>query len=433
MRKNTIQIVSLGCSKNLVDSEVLMNQFAANGFKVEHNADRIDGEIVVVNTCGFIRDAQEESINTILRLANAKKQNQIDRLYVMGCLSERFLDEMKAELPEVDKIYGKFNWKNLLGELGKSWHNDVNNQRIITTPPHYTYLKISEGCNRHCAFCAIPLMTGHHKSVPIEDLLAQVHHLVAQGVREFNVIAQDLSSYGLDLYKEQKLAELIERMAQIPGVEWIRLHYAYPSQFPYDILPVMRKYDNVCKYLDIALQHINDQVLSNMQRRITRTETLELLSRIREEVPGIHLRTTLMVGFPGETDEAYNELLDFVRTQRFERLGAFSYSEEEGTYGARHFVDDIPAKVKQQRLNTLTQLQETIYQQVNNEKIGTTQRVIIDREDQDYYIGRTQYDSPDVDTEVLVTKAPGITVGQFCQVRITEALPYELYGVPTTT
>lgn len=431
MRKNKIDIISLGCSKNLVDSEHLIRQFQANGYTVEHNPSRVNGEIVVVNTCGFIRDAQEESINTILSLGEAKKQGKIKKLFVMGCLAERFMHDLMEEIPEVDKFYGKFNWKEMLADLGKSYHDDIASERYLTTPKHYAYIKISEGCNRFCAFCAIPLITGRHKSVPIDELLAEVRSLVAKGVKEFNVIAQDLSSYGLDLYGKMMLPELVDRMAQIEGVEWIRLHYAYPTQFPYDVLPVMARHSNVCKYLDIALQHISDKVLANMRRHIGKAETLELIARIRREVPGIHLRTTLMVGFPGEGEAEFEELKQFVRDARFERMGAFAYSEEAGTYAARHYDDIIPQEVKDDRLQQIMDLQEGISQEIQDGKVGQTLRVIVDREDDDYYVGRTQYDSPEVDPEVLIGKDLPLKVGKFYNVTITQAMPFELLGKVT--
>ena len=426
MKKNKIDIVSLGCSKNLVDSEHLMRQFQAAGYHVAHNPDRIDGETVVVNTCGFIADAQQESIDTILQLGEAKRQGRIRNLIVMGCLSERFRADLMDALPEVDRMYGKFDWKNMLADLGKTYREDLASERYLTTPPHYCYLKISEGCNRFCAFCAIPLITGRHTSIPMGDLLDEVRHLTAKGVKEFNVIAQDLSSYGTDIEGRMMLPELIDNMAQIEGVDWIRLHYAYPTQFPYDILPVMAKRDNVCSYLDIALQHISDKVLTNMRRHINRQETLNLLARLRREVPGIHIRTTLMVGFPGEGEQEFEELMDFTREARFERMGAFSYSEEAGTWAAQHLNDDIPQEVKQERLQRLMALQEEISQDIQQQKVGQTLRVIVDREDEDYYIGRTQWDSPEVDPEVLISKEKPLAIGEFAQVRITEALPFEL-------
>ena len=395
MRKNKIDIISLGCSKNLVDSERLMRQFEAAGYRVAHNPDRVDGETVVVNTCGFIADAQQESIDTILSLGEAKRQGKIRNLLVMGCLSERFRADLIDALPEVDRFYGKFDWKGMLADLGHAYRYDIDRERHLTTPNHYCYLKISEGCNRFCAFCAIPLITGRHTSIPMPDLLDEVRQLVDKGVKEFNVIAQDLSSYGLDLENRMMLPELIDRMADIEGVEWIRLHYAYPTQFPYDILPVMASRDNVCSYLDIALQHISDKVLTNMRRHISRQETLDLLARLRNEVPGIHIRTTLMVGFPGEGEQEYEELLDFVKTARFERMGAFAYSEENGTWAAQNLTDDIPDEVKQDRLHRLMALQEDISLDIQEQKVGQTLRVIIDREEDDYYIGRTQWDSPE--------------------------------------
>ena len=430
MRKNKIDIISLGCSKNLVDSEHLMRQFSEYGYTLEHNPSEVNGEIVVVNTCGFIQDAQEESIEMILRLVDAKREGKIKRLYVMGCLAERFLADLQnePEFADVDHFYGKFSWTEMLADLGKAYKQDIANERVLTTPRHYAYVKISEGCNRFCAFCAIPLITGRHKSVPMEDVLAEVTHLLECGVKEFNIIAQDLSSYGLDLYGEMRLPELIDRMAGIPGVEWIRLHYAYPTQFPYEILPVMARHANVCKYLDIALQHISDKVLENMRRHITKEETIALVKRLRDEVPGIHIRTTLMVGFPGEGEEEFEELKQFVKEAKFDRMGAFAYSEEEGTYGAKHYEDVISDEVKQSRLEELMDIQQEIALELNEAKVGTVQRVIIDDEDADYSIGRTQYDSPEVDPEVLITKDKPLEIGEFYDVTITEALPYELMG-----
>ena len=430
MRRNKIDIISLGCSKNLVDSEHLMRQFAANGYTMEHNPSRVNGEIVVVNTCGFIQDAQQESVDMILQLVDAKREGKIKKLFVMGCLAERFLAELQnePEFADVDKFYGKFNWKEMLADLGKTYHEELASERVLTTPRHYAYLKISEGCNRFCAFCAIPLITGRHKSVPIDDLLDEVRTLVAQGVKEFNVIAQDLSSYGLDLYGEMKLPELVDRMAQIPGVEWIRLHYAYPTQFPYELLQVMAKHPNVCKYLDIALQHISDKVLANMRRHIGREETLALLERLRREVPGIHIRTTLMTGFPGEGEAEFEELKQFVRDAKFDRMGAFAYSEEEGTYAQEHYDDVIPQEVKDARVSELMDIQEQISLELNEQKVGTVQRVIIDSEEDDYYVGRTQYDSPEVDPEVLIKKDKKLKTGEFYDVTIVEAMPFDLIG-----
>ena len=407
-----------------------MRQFAANGYTMEHNPSRVNGEIVVVNTCGFIQDAQQESVDMILQLVDAKREGKIKKLFVMGCLAERFLAELQnePEFADVDKFYGKFNWKEMLADLGKSYHEELASERVLTTPRHYAYLKISEGCNRFCAFCAIPLITGRHKSVPIDDLLDEVRTLAAEGVKEFNVIAQDLSSYGLDLYGEMKLPELVDRMAQIPGVEWIRLHYAYPTQFPYELLQVMAKHPNVCKYLDIALQHISDKVLANMRRHIGREETLALLERLRREVPGIHIRTTLMTGFPGEGEAEFEELKQFVRDAKFDRMGAFAYSEEEGTYAQEHYDDVIPQEVKDARVSELMDIQEQISLELNELKVGTVQRVIIDSEEDDYYVGRTQYDSPEVDPEVLIKKDKKLKTGEFYDVTIVEAMPFDLIG-----
>ena len=407
-----------------------MRQFAANGYTMEHNPSRVNGEIVVVNTCGFIQDAQQESVDMILQLVDAKREGKIKKLFVMGCLAERFLAELQnePEFADVDKFYGKFNWKEMLADLGKTYHEELASERVLTTPRHYAYLKISEGCNRFCAFCAIPLITGRDKSEPIDDLLDEVRTLVAHGVKEFNVIAQDLSSYGLDLYGEMKLPELVDRMAQIPGVEWIRLHYAYPTQFPYELLPVMAKHPNVCKYLDIALQHISDKVLANMRRHIGREETLALLERLRREVPGIHIRTTLMTGFPGEDEAEFEELKQFVRDAKFDRMGAFAYSEEEGTYAQEHYDDVIPQEVKDARVSELMDIQEQISLELNEKKVGTVQRVIIDSEEDDYYVGRTQYDSPEVDPEVLIKKDKKLKTGEFYDVTIVEAMPFDLIG-----
>ena len=426
MKKNKIDIISLGCSKNLVDSEHLMRQLQACGYQIEHNPRRVTGEIVIVNTCGFIRDAQEESVNTILELGEAKRKGKIRKLLVMGCLAERFLAELTEELPEVDKFYGKFSWKELLADIGKAYDESLSAERYLTTPNHYAYLKISEGCNRFCAFCAIPLITGRHKSVPVETLLDEVKYLVERGVKEINVIAQDLSSYGLDLYGKMMLPELVSKISEIDGVEWIRLHYAYPTQFPYEILPVMATNPKVCKYLDIALQHISDKVLDNMRRHISKEETQKLLRRLRAEVPGIHIRTTLMVGFPGEGESEFRELKEFVKEARFERMGAFAYSEEEGTYASRNLEDEIPDEVKQQRLSEIMEMQEEISLEINEDKVGQVLRVIVDREEEDYYVGRTEWDSPEVDNEVLIEKHSDIVVGEFCKVKVKEALPFEL-------
>ena len=428
MRKNKVDIITLGCSKNLVDSEQLMRQFVANGYTVEHDPHKINGEIVVVNTCGFIGDAQEESINMILELGEQKQKGRIGKLFVMGCLSERFLKDLEKELPEVDRFYGKFNWKELISDLGKSYHQELATERVLTTPRHYAYVKIGEGCNRTCSYCSIPIITGAYQSRPMEEVVDEVRGLVAQGVKEFQMIAQDLTFYGLDRYKRMALPELVERVSDIPGVEWIRLHYGYPSHFPYDLLPVMRERDNVCKYMDIALQHISDPMLKMMRRNITKAETYELLERMRREVPGIHLRTTLMVGHPGETEQDFEELIRFVKDIRFERMGAFAYSHEEDTYAYQHYKDEIPQEVKQDRLDYLMRVQEGISADVNASKVGQTFRVIVDREEEDFYVGRTQYDSPEVDPEILISKDTPLSPGSFYQVKVIDAQAFDLYG-----
>lgn len=428
MRKNKVDIITLGCSKNLVDSEQLMRQFVANGYTVEHDPHKINGEIVVVNTCGFIGDAQEESINMILELGEQKQKGRIGKLFVMGCLSERFLKDLEKELPEVDRFYGKFNWKELISDLGKSYHQELATERVLTTPRHYAYVKIGEGCNRTCSYCSIPIITGAYQSRPMEEVVDEVRGLVAQGVKEFQMIAQDLTFYGLDRYKRMALPELVERVSDIPGMEWIRLHYGYPSHFPYDLLPVMRERDNVCKYMDIALQHISDPMLKMMRRNITKAETYELLERMRREVPGIHLRTTLMVGHPGETEQDFEELIRFVKDIRFERMGAFAYSHEEGTYAYQHYKDEIPQEVKQDRLDYLMRVQEGISADVNASKVGQTFRVIVDREEEDFYVGRTQYDSPEVDPEILISKDTPLSPGSFYQVKVIDAQAFDLYG-----
>ena len=428
MRKNKVDIITLGCSKNLVDSEQLMRQFVANGYTVEHDPHKINGEIVVVNTCGFIGDAQEESINMILELGEQKQKGRIGKLFVMGCLSERFLKDLEKELPEVDRFYGKFNWKELISDLGKSYHQELATDRVLTTPRHYAYVKIGEGCNRTCSYCSIPSIPGAYQSRPMDEIVDEVRGLVAQGVKEFQMIAQDLTFYGLDRYKRMALPELVERVSDIPGVEWIRLHYGYPSHFPYDLLPVMRERDNVCKYMDIALQHISDPMLRMMRRNITKAETYELLERMRREVPGIHLRTTLMVGHPGETEQDFEELIRFVKDIRFERMGAFAYSHEEGTYAYQHYKDEIPQEVKQDRLDYLMRVQEGISADVNASKVGQTFRVIVDREEEDFYVGRTQYDSPEVDPEILISKDTPLSPGSFYQVKVIDAQAFDLYG-----
>ena len=427
MAVSKVNVVTMGCSKNLIDSERLLSMFAKAGIKAFHNADGFSGGAVVINTCGFIGDAKEESINTILEACQLKGEGVIDRVYVMGCLSERYRKELPAEIPEVDGWYGKFDWSGIIDSLVPAKKVDhTSYDRCLTTLSHHAYIKIAEGCNRFCAFCAIPLITGRYRSRAVDDIVNETKELVVRGVREFNVIAQDLSFYGHDLYGHSALAELVGRMAETEGVRRIRLHYAYPSDFPYDVLPVMAAHPNVCKYLDIALQHIDDQVLRNMHRHITAAETRELLDRIRREVPGIHIRTTLMVGFPGETQDAFDRLVDFVREQRFERMGAFAYCEEEDTAAAREFNDDIPQKVKQQRLDIIMAEQEAISLELNESKIGKILEVVIDSENDDYYVGRTEFDSPEVDPEVLVKKTKKLSVGDYVMVRIDEAMPFEL-------
>ena len=429
MKKNQIDIVTMGCSKNLVDSETLMKLFEDNGYHCVHDPKRPQGEIAVINTCGFIEDAKQESIDTILEFIQAKEEGRLRKLYVMGCLSQRYQKELEAEMPEVDKFYGKFNYKELLKELGKAEVPACSGTRHLTTPHHYAYIKISEGCNRRCAYCAIPIITGKHVSRPMNEILDEVRQLVADGVKEFQIIAQELTYYGVDLDGKHHITELISRMADIPGVKWIRLHYAYPNQFPLDLLDVMREKPNVCKYLDIALQHISDNMLNRMHRHVSKQETIDLLKTIRERVPGIHIRTTLMVGFPGETQEDFHELLEFVRTQRFERMGAFAYSEEEGTYSANNYEDDVPAEVKQRRLDELMILQQEISAEVEAEKVGKVLKVIIDRKEGDYYIGRTEFCSPEVDPEVLIKAGEKrLRVGCFYNVKITQSEEFDLYG-----
>ena len=419
----------MGCSKNLVDSETLMKLFEDNGYHCVHDPKRPQGEIAVINTCGFIEDAKQESIDTILEFIQAKEEGRLRKLYVMGCLSQRYQKELEAEMPEVDKFYGKFNYKELLKELGKADVPACSGTRHLTTPHHYAYIKISEGCNRRCAYCAIPIITGKHVSRPMDEILDEVRQLVADGVKEFQIIAQELTYYGVDLDGKHHITDLISRMADIPGVKWIRLHYAYPNQFPLDLLDVMREKPNVCKYLDIALQHISDNMLNRMHRHVSKQETIELLKTIRERVPGIHIRTTLMVGFPGETQDDFHELLEFVRTQRFERMGAFAYSEEEGTYSANNYEDDVPAEVKQRRLDELMILQQEISAEVEAEKVGKVLKVIIDRKEGDYYIGRTEFCSPEVDPEVLIKAGEKrLRVGCFYNVKITQSEEFDLYG-----
>ncbi len=428
MIKNRIDVVTLGCSKNLVDSEMLMRQLLENGYTVEHDSDNPQGEIAIINTCGFIGDAKEESINMILSFVEQKNKRKLKKLFVMGCLSERYLEELALEIPEVDKFYGKFAWKNIIADLGKSYNQEFSLDRMLSTPSHYAYLKISEGCNRTCSYCSIPLITGKYNSRAIEEIEEEVRNLVQEGVKEFQFIAQDLTYYGLDLYKEMKIAELVKRISDIPGVEWIRLHYAYPAHFPMDLLPVIRERDNVCKYLDIALQHISDNMLTKMRRNITKEGTIELIKTIRAEVPGIYLRTTMMVGHPGETEEDFNELVDFINEMKFERLGAFPYSHEEDTFCDKNYTDHILPEVKEERLSKLMEVQEEIALSVNEAKIGETLKVVIDSEIADYYIGRTEFDSPDVDGEVLISKDKDLLIGSFYNVKINSAMPFDLMG-----
>lgn len=429
MKKNCVDIITMGCSKNLVDSEHLMRQLQECGYEVTHDSDTPCGEIAVINTCGFIGDAKEESINMILEFCERKEHGDLSKLYVMGCLSERYMKELREEISQVDKFYGKFNWNELITDLKHEYRNDIANERVITTPGHYAYLKISEGCNRRCAYCAIPIITGPHKSRPIEEILDEVRYLVSKGVKEFQIIAQELTFYGVDLYKKQSIAELVERISEIEGVEWIRLHYAYPSNFPYDLLRVMREKKNVCKYLDIALQHVSTKVLKKMLRNVTKEDTYALVERLRSEVPGICLRTTMMVGFPGETEKEFEELIEFVKWAKFDRLGAFAYCEEDGTYAAENYRNSVSKKKKQERLDRLMAVQQRISTALNNSKVGNVYPVIIDRVEGDYYIGRTEFDSPDVDTEVLVNIADSnLEIGHIYNVRITDATEFDLMG-----
>ena len=446
MRKNEIDIITLGCSKNLVDAERLMRQLELAGYRCVHDSPQPKGEIAIINTCGFIGDAKEESIEMILQFAERKNRGRLSKLYVMGCLSQRYAKELPAEIPEVDGWFGKFDYLGIIKEvqefrsLGVQEIQSETYERTLTTPSHYAYLKIAEGCNRYCSYCAIPLITGKFTSRTIEEILEEVKWLVGKGVKEFNVIAQDLSSYGLDLYGEHRLADLLDQMAQVEGVEWIRIHYTYPTDFPYDILPVMAKHSNICKYMDIALQHCSDNMLKLMRRRITREEQDALIARIREEVPGICLRTTLLVGHPGETEEDFNELCEWVKKMKFDRLGAFAYSEEEGTYAAKHYTDDIPQEEKDRRVDTIMALQQAISSQLLSQMVGTQQRIVIDREEADYYIGRTQYDSPEVDCEVLITKRGDkamrrkvkgderLKIGEFYTVNIIKSEDFDLYA-----
>ena len=445
MKKGEIDIITLGCSKNLVDAERLMRQLELAGYRCVHDAANPKGEIAIINTCGFIGDAKEESIDIILQFAERKTKGKLRKMYVMGCLSQRYRNELPAEIPEVDKWFGKFDYMGIVNEVkptpnpslkGREFSADY--ERTITTPKHYAYLKIAEGCNRYCSYCAIPLITGRFTSRPLEEILDEVRWLVGQGVKEFNVIAQDLSSYGLDLYGEHRLAQLVDDMAQIEGVEWIRLHYTYPTDFPYDLLPVMAKHKNVCKYMDIALQHCSDNMLKKMHRHITREEQDKVIARIRKEVPGICIRTTLLVGHPGETEEDFNELCEWVKEMKFERLGAFAYSEEEGTYAAKHYTDDIPQEEKERRVEKLMEIQQEISAELLSHMVGTRQRVVIDREEEEYYVGRTQYDSPEVDCEVLIEKEAmrregdeamrQLKIGEYYEITIIKSEDFDLYA-----
>ena len=430
MIKKQIDVITLGCSKNLVDSEKLMKLLEESGYTLRHNPDKVNGEIVVINTCGFIGDAKEESINMILEVCDLKRKRRVRKVFVMGCLSERYMAELGDEIPQVDKYYGKFDWVDLVKDLAEDFKGKAPLlDRVQTTPQHYAYVKISEGCDRTCAYCAIPIITGRHVSRPMEEIVEEVRLLVSQGVTEIQLIAQDLTYYGVDLYKKQSIAELVERISDVEGLKWLRLHYGYPTHFPMDLLRVMRERDNVCKYLDIALQHVSTDVLKRMRRNISKEETIELLRTIRREVPGIYLRTTLMVGFPGETDEDFEGLVQFVKDMRFERMGAFAYSEEEGTYAAERYEDDIEDDVKQTRLDRLMRIQQRIAEEVSAASIGQTMEVVIDREEGNYYVGRTQYDSPEVDPEVLLLKSENeVEIGHYYQVEITSADEFDLYG-----
>ena len=422
-----INVVTLGCSKNLVDSELFMSQMHANGYEVTHDSSDTNARIVAINTCGFILDAKEESISTILEFVEAKKEGLIDKIFVFGCLTERYRDELTREIPEVDGIYGKFEVRKMVEDLKAEYKMSLSHKRYLTTPKHYAYLKISEGCNRTCSYCAIPNMTGSHVSFPIEELVEEARELAKKGVKELLVIAQDITYYGIDLYKENKLAELVSKLSDVEGIEWIKLHYAYPANFPFELLPVIKNKPNVAAYLDIALQHCSDNVLKLMRRYITKAETVDLINRIRKEVPGIHLRTTMLVGHPGETMEYFEELKAFVREMRFERLGVFPYSNEEDTYAGKHYEDIIPPEIKEARANELMEIQQQIAAEINAEKIGKVMQVIIDRKEGDFFIGRTEYDSPEVDGEVLI-KSKGLKIGEFYSINITGAEDFDLYG-----
>jgi ribosomal protein S12 methylthiotransferase len=428
MAKKRVNVVTMGCSKNLVDSEVLLNQLERGKYEVVHDSDELGFDAVFINTCGFIHDAKQESIDMILDYAEAKNNGDIGKLYVMGCLSERYQKELEQEIPEVDRFFGKFDLKAMVDELNVTFHPEYIYERKITTPSHFAYLKISEGCNRSCSFCAIPMMTGRHKSRTIESLVQEARYLAKKGVKEILLIAQELSFYGIDIYGKSRLTDLIELISEIEGIEWIRLHYLYPTKFPYEILPVMRENPKVCKYLDMPLQHIANPVLKNMMRHVTREETEALIKKIKEEVPGVILRTTMLVGFPGESDADFQELKQFVGETKFERLGVFPYSHEEGTYAYKKYSDDVPDDVKQARADELMEMQQEISAELNQQKIGKMFKVIIDREEGEFFIGRTEYDSPEVDGEVLVTSEFQLSPGDFVNVKITGAEDYDLYG-----
>ena len=427
--RKKINLITLGCSKNLVDSEFLIKQFEASGYKVEHNSKNIQGGIVVINTCGFIGDAKEESVNTILTFTDAKKRGKIEKLFVMGCLSERYFNQLNTEIPEVDKIYGKFNWKDLISDLRLQYRLDLQNERTLTTPNHYAYLKISEGCSRTCAYCAIPLITGKHKSRTIESLVDETKRLAAKGVKELQLIAQDLSFYGIDIYRKRTLSKLVSQLSEIEQIEWIRLHYAYPTGFPTEILDLMNRNQKICKYLDMALQHISDPILKEMKRKITKLQTYNLIQKIRDKVPDIHIRTSLITGYPNETEKDFEQLVRFVEDIRFERLGVFTYSHEEDTYAWRYQKDNVPQKVKQQRADYIMELQRNISWQLNEKKINSVFKTIIDRKEGDFYIGRTEFDSPEVDPEVLIKSESSLKIGSFYEIKIIEADDYDLYGV----
>ncbi|HPE77778.1 MAG TPA: 30S ribosomal protein S12 methylthiotransferase RimO [Draconibacterium sp.] len=428
MTKKRVNIVTMGCSKNLVDSEVLLNQLERGKFEVMHDSNETGFDAVFVNTCGFIHDAKQESIDMILDYAEAKKRGEINKLYVMGCLSERYQNDLEKELPEVDRYFGKFDMKAMVDELKVTYHPEYIYERKITTPSHFAYLKISEGCNRSCSFCAIPMMTGRHKSRTIESLIMETRYLAKKGVKEILLIAQELSYYGIDIYGKSRLAELVNLISEIEGIEWIRLHYLYPTKFPYDILPVMRENPKVCKYVDMPLQHIANPVLKNMMRHVTREETEALIKRIKDEVPGVVLRTTFLVGFPGETEADYEELKDFIEEMKFERLGVFPFSNEDGTYANRHFKDDVPDEEKQERADEIMEIQQEISAGLNRQKVGKIMKVIIDKKEGEFYVGRTEFDSPEVDGEVLVTSSGKLKNGDFVNVKITGSEDYDLYG-----